>query len=333
MESNIYQIIKKQHKSRLHRGDIPAIKINLYKNYEVYAVKEAIEQLIDYPVLALPDCFMVGDSLLNTHLRRSSTRLSSAEGKEIFLNVVLNAVAEVRTAINSCFQASPQPYLIADLPCGSLESAKSLVSVAESMLLYGADVVKLEVSSLQDVRNIELLTGKNIPVMAHIGYTPQKSENRQYGISLEESLYLFKLAQEGRNCGACALVLERVNEIVNQALCTSSENSLPVYSIFSGKAKYGGQCLNVWDSVYRPSFRSFYFPASSLYNVETYPQTYTHENIRKCFQNLLESTIKNGHPKSPPNRMLPDDVEFIQSINPWTYTFHEKPPYRPFLEE
>jgi len=324
MKSSIHRLIEKQQENRMFRRHIPAIKINLYKNYEVYAVKDAIDNLSEYSDFKLPDCFMIGDSLLTTHLRRYNTRLSSKEGQELFLDFIINSIAEVKTAIDDCFKISPQPYLMGDLPFGSTKAGEHLIRISKTMLEYGADVVKLEVSTSRDLRSLELLSKNDIPVAAHIGYTPQKSENRQYGISFAESISLMRLAQKVRNCGACVLVVERICEIINQALCTPSRNSIPVYSIFSGKACFGGQSLNVWDSVYRPNFRSYYFPPTALFDSNTYPKTYTHETIKKCFKNLLKATIENSFPKSPPNKLSPENVEFMQSIDPWTYSFDSK---------
>jgi ketopantoate hydroxymethyltransferase len=329
MKSSIHRLIDKQQKNRMISRNIPAIKINLYRNYEVYAVKDAIDNLGEYSDFMLPDCFMVGDSLLTTHLRRSNTRLSSNEGQELFLGCIINSIAEVKTAINDCFRISPQPYLMGDLPFGSTKSGEHLIRISKTMLEYGADVVKLEVFTSRDLRSLELLSKNDIPVVAHIGYTPQKSENRQYGISFAESVSLMRLAQEVRDCGACALVVERICEIINQALCTPSRNSLPVYSIFSGKARYGGQSLNVWDSVYKPSFKNHYFPPTALFDSNTYPKTYTHETIKKCFTELLKATLENKFPKSPPNKLSPEHVTFIQSINPWTHSFDHKEKHQP----
>jgi hypothetical protein len=81
----------------------------------------------------------------------------------------------------------------------------------------------------------------------------------------------------------------------------------------------GGQSLNVWDSVYKPDFEAQYFPPSAVFDSGSYPETYSHENIKNCFQALLKCTFENRFPKSPPIKMSPEDVGFIQSINPWTY--------------
>ncbi len=319
--SRIHEKIEAQLGARRCNPDIPAIKVNLYNGREVRAVKQAIDGLEGYRGFKAPDCFMLGDSLLTTHLGRSTTRLETVEEQDAFIEQMLEAVEDVRSAINECFEDGVQPYLMGDLPDGSSVSVARLLKVSERMLEHGADVVKLEVSSKRDLPLLEGLTARGIPVAAHVGYAPQKNENRQYGQSLEEALALLQLAQLVRDCGACALVVERVAEIVNEVLCVPSAHALPVYSIFSGKAPGGGQSLNVWDSVYRPGFRALFFPPTAVHSVDTYPDSYTHETITECFQKLLRLTLSGEFPKSPSARLEAHDIACLKSVDPWTHRF------------
>lgn len=319
--NRVHETVEAQFATRRRNPDTPAIKINLYDGREVRAAKQAIDSLEGYCGFRAPDCFMLGDSLLTTHLGRSSTRLETVEEQDAFIERMLEAVEDVQSAIEECFQDGPQPYLMGDLPDGSSASDARLLKVSEKLLEHGADVVKLEVSSKRDLALLELLAGRSIPVAAHVGYAPQKNENRQYGQSLEEALALLELVQLVRDCGACALVLERVAEVVNQVLCIASANALPVYSIFSGKARGGGQSLNVWDSVYKPGFRALFFPPTALHSVDTYPYSYTPARIAECFQNLLRLTLSGEFPKSPSTRLSSEHITYLKSIDPWTHRF------------
>ena len=317
----VHEIVKAQFATRYRNPGIPAIKINLYNSREVRAVKQAIDSLEGYCGFTTPDCFMLGDSLLTTHLGRDSTRLKTVEEQDAFIERMLEAVEDVRSAIDECFKGGPRPYFMGDLPDGSSASDARLLKVSKKMLEHGADVVKLEVSSKRDLALLELLAKANIPVAAHVGYTPQKNSNRQYGQSLKESLALLELVQLVRDCGACVVILERVAEILNRVLCIPSKNTLPIYSIFSGKVPGGGQCLNVWDSVYRPGFKALFFPPTAQYTVDTYPYSYTHEKIAECFQKLLKLTLSGEFPKSPSTRLSSEDISYLESMEPWTHRF------------
>ena len=313
--------IKDLYKRRLDKENFPSIKVNLYKSYELLAVKQAIDLIDSYSdSIKYPECVMVGDSFLMTHLMRNSTKLSTDEGKAIFFEIMLNSLFEVRKSIDSHFPNN-KPFLIADLPDGANTSSDKLLKSSELMLKYGADVLKMEISSINDFNDIELLSKNHIPVIAHLGFTPQKTENRSYGNTINEALHLFTLAREARDSGACAIVLERVSEIVNKSLSLYREDALPIYSIFSGKARHGGQSLNVWDSVYKPLESKKMFPPTAKLFSDTYPNTYTMERIRDSFLSLLKLTIEGAFPLSPKTKFSSEEIEYIDSINPWKKDF------------
>jgi ketopantoate hydroxymethyltransferase len=177
--------------------------------------------------------------------------------------------------------------------------------------------IKIEVLSEKTISIIDYLGRNGILVMAHIGYTPQKINDRLYGTTIDEAKYLFHLARQVRDAGACALVLERVNELVNQKLCMNNKQGLPIYSIFSGKAQFGGQSLNVWDSVYRPPFAAHFFPPTAQYEMELFPKHYDVSTIKIHFQKLLQLTINGQYPKSLQRKMSDEDVAELNSIDPW----------------
>ena len=317
----IHEIIKAQFVRRCRNPSIPAIKINLYNGLEVRAVKQAIDSLEGYCGFTTPDCFMVGDSLLTTHLGRESTRLETVEEQDSFIDRMLEAIVDVRSAIDEYFKDGERPYLIGDLPDGASTSDLRLLKVSKKMLKHGANVVKLEVASKGDLPLIELLVKNNIPVAAHVGYAPQKNDNRQYGQSLKETLELIELVRLACDCGACVIILERIAEVVNRVLCAPSKNVLPTYSIFSGKAPGGGQSLNVWDSVYKPGFKTFFFPPTAHCTPDTYPISYTQDRIAECFHKLLTLTLDGEFPKSPSTRLSSEDILYLESIDPWTHLF------------
>jgi ketopantoate hydroxymethyltransferase len=314
---DIQSILKLQLAKRYNNLSIPAIKVNLYNSVEVRAVRQAIDRLGGYKNFTIPDCFMVGDSLLTTHLGQKSTHLETIEAQDDFIDHMLASIEDVRSAINENFLDEERPYLMGDIPDGSTSSDKRLLKVSEKMLQSGADIIKLEIASRKDLYLIELLTKNKIPVAAHVGYNPQKNTNRQYGQTLEEAIELIELVRLASDRGASAIIVERIAEVVNRVLSTPAENALPVYSIFSGKAVGGGQSLNVWDAVYKPKFKSYFFPPTAQLHTETYPYSYTQDTIADCFFHLLKLTLDGNYPKSPSSFLSPEEIMHIESLCPW----------------
>jgi len=315
--NSVKKLIANQFENRNKHKSINSLKINIYKWYEVEAIALALDDLSSLGEWRFPDCLMIADSYLTTHLRRISTQLAEEE-LELFTKVFLDLVYEIRVAKNRFLHQHPL-YLIADMPYGSYENGKLAVKNAEAMIIHGADVVKVEVSSDKQVKIIEELARRDICVMAHIGYAPQTMRNRVYGDTYDEAISIFATARKVRDSGACAIVVERVNELVNQLLCINRKNAVPIYSVFSGKTEYGGQSLNVWDAVIRPQFKARYFPLTATLDVSEFPQSYTTSIIREKFAELLSLALCNEFPLSPKNSIPQCDIEKLLVIDPWTY--------------
>jgi ketopantoate hydroxymethyltransferase len=248
------------------------IKLNLYRDYEVDAVAKA---MADSPVLQMGirlDCLMVSDSYLMTHLGRDSTRLAKGE-QALFLEIMAGLVKEVAYRAKQLFPYAT-PYIVGDMPDGSVVNCEVAVRSADRMRGAGADVVKLEVHSEGVIAIIERLAREGFRVMAHLGYTPQRGDGERVGGSLDGAYALFASARQVRDAGAESIVLEKVDEFVDRALVDRPE-ALPSYAIFSGKSETGGQSLNIWDSVFKPGFRVRYFPPTALATVDAFPEAYS----------------------------------------------------------
>lgn len=312
---NVKDIILNQFESRTARGGVPSYKINLYKGYEVAAVAIAIDELREYGEIRYPDCIMVADSYLCTHLKRRSTVLSSHES-DMFLRVFLDLVHEVRIAMGAHLPIN-NVYLLADMPDGTHQTKSDAEKNAELMLAYGADAVKIEVTSQCHYDIIEHLSSNGIITVAHLGYTPQMGENRVYGRTLDEARHLFASARRCRDSGASALVLERVCEPVNQALCNHHPMGLPIYSIFSGKTNGGGQSLNVWDAVIKPPFKAVHFPPTATMDKDEYPSMYSVYEIALHFKSLLKMTLSGTFPKPLSCKMAIPDMIQVKDMEVW----------------
>ena len=120
---------------------------------------------------------MVGDSYFTTHLCRDSTRLTGAEEQAMGLSALVKQVAEVRAAMDALLPDARMPYLMADLPDGTLETPDAALRAAQRFADAGADVVKLEIAEPGLVRCLDRVAGHGVPVAAHLGYT--RSAGRQ----------------------------------------------------------------------------------------------------------------------------------------------------------
>ena len=147
------------------------------------------------------DMLLVGDSIGNTMLGLPST--------------IPVTVEEMLPAVRAVASAAHRAMVVADLPFGSYEaSPQQAFATAVRMLKEGgAHAVKLE-GGERVAEHVRLLTGAGIPVVGHLGFTPQ-SENmlggkRVQGRGNEAAERLVADAVALQEAGACAVVLEMV---------------------------------------------------------------------------------------------------------------------------
>lgn len=296
---------------RTANPDVPRLKINLYRDYEVTAVAGACEDVrATHPAFGHIDSVMVADSYLTTHMGRDSTRLGPDE-ERTFLDTMRTLVREVVQATHAAFGTGPQaPYVIADMPDGTTRTPEEAVRVGSGFMDLGADILKMEVGEAGGFDALEGLCKAGLPVIAHLGYTPQSRENRKYGTTRDEALALYAAARRARDLGARALVLERLPAALNAALSRPNPAGLPVYSIFCGRCPSLGQSLNVWDSVIRPPFAAKAFPPTADRDRSAYPDGYTTEVIRDRMAALIRLTLDGRYPLADHSAVagdLPDD--------------------------
>lgn len=290
------------------------IKLNLYRDYEVEAVARA---MAESPVLRTGirlDCLMVSDSYLMTHLGRASTRLADGE-QALFMEIMTGLVREVSHRAGQLFSGEV-PYIVGDMPDGSVTGVEVALRSVDRMRRAGADVIKLEVHSEAVVPIIERLAHEGFRVMAHLGYTPQGGNEARVGGSLDGARALFASAGRVRDAGAESIVLEKVDEFVHRAL-VDRPAALPSYAIFSGKSEKGGQSLNIWDSVFKPGFRARYFPPTAQETTDAFPAAYCVDRIAVKIKALLSLTAAGEFPLSPPSALAPEDLRALASIDPW----------------
>jgi 3-methyl-2-oxobutanoate hydroxymethyltransferase len=179
------------------------------------------------------DLVLVGDSAANTVLGHDPVSTVGATMEELL--ILTRAVARACTT----------PLVIGDLPFMSYQVSDedAVRNGGRFIKEAGADVVKLEGGG-QSVQRAAALTAARIPVMGHIGLTPQtatmlgghKAQGRQWQDA--KALYDSALALEAAGC--FAIVLECVPEPVAAAI--TRRLAIPTIGIGSG-AGTDGQVL------------------------------------------------------------------------------------------
>ena len=198
------------------------------------------------------DCVLVGDSLGMV-----------VQGNSSPLPVTL---AEMIYHTRMVARGTKRALLVADLPFGSYQvSPRQAVRSAAKMLKAGAQAVKLE-GGVRMAEAIAACTRADIPVMAHIGLTPQ-SVHRMGGFKVQrdaEALIEDALAVE--RAGAFSMVVEGVpaelGERITQAV------SIPTIGIGAGPSCDGQvlvwhDLLGLYDGL-RPKFVKRYAELGTL---------------------------------------------------------------------
>lgn len=183
----------------------------------------------DYPSAMLAeeagvDMILVGDSLGNVVLGYDTTVPVKLE------DMIYHTRAVVRGA--------PGTFVVADMPFATyrLGTGATLRNAAALMQDGGAHAVKLEGGS-ELTEEIKVLTSAGIPVLGHIGLTPQSVHQiggyRVQGKSDDEAQRLLQDALALEKAGAFGIVLELVTEELAAAVTQSV--SIPTIGIGAGR--------------------------------------------------------------------------------------------------
>ncbi|MEV6024004.1 3-methyl-2-oxobutanoate hydroxymethyltransferase [Streptomyces sp. NPDC052036] len=143
---------------------------------------------------------LVGDSAGNCHL-----------GYETTVPVTLDEMTMLSAAV---VRGTQRALIVGDLPFGSYQEGpvQALRSATRLVKEAGVGAVKLE-GGERSHGQIELLVESGIPVMAHIGLTPQSVNAMGYrvqGRGEEAAAQLMRDAKAVQDAGAFAVVLELV---------------------------------------------------------------------------------------------------------------------------
>lgn len=170
------------------------------------------------------DVILIGDSLAMVALGYETTHAVGVEEMKIFTKAVAKGVKRA-------FVVTDMPFLSyhTDIP--------SAVKNCGEMIKLGANGVKIEGFSDYIVEVVKRLTASGIPVMAHLGFTPQFLNTlggyKIQGKTQEAADKILSEAKELEKAGAFSLVLEMVPQ--ESAKYITENLSIPTISCGAGK--------------------------------------------------------------------------------------------------
>ena len=186
-----------------------ASPVRLFRGAKARGERLAMISLYDAPGAALccdagVDVLLVGDSLGNVVL-----------GYENTLAVTIGDMVHHTAAVARGVRGSSRPEvpIIADLPFGGYASVDLATMNGASLVRAGAHGVKLEGAGPGALAAVRALVEMGVPVMGHLGYTPQSSLRFESVVQGKTGAAAARLLEEaGRleEAGCCAVVLEVV---------------------------------------------------------------------------------------------------------------------------
>jgi len=168
------------------------------------------------------DMILVGDSVAMVVL-----------GYEDTLQVTTDDMAHHTAAVA---RAKPDALIVGDLPWMSYHvSVKETVRNAAKLIRAGAQCVKLE-GGRNRIPMVEALVAAEIPVMGHVGLTPQSVNAfggfRVQAKSTEAALQLVEEAKALQHAGCFAIVVEGVPDVVANMVTNAID--IPTIGIGAG---------------------------------------------------------------------------------------------------
>jgi 3-methyl-2-oxobutanoate hydroxymethyltransferase len=198
------------------RGDAPLVMVTAYD--------EPSARLCD---AAGVDLLLVGDSVANTVLGYPDT-----------LHVTVDDMVRHTAAVA---RAMPRALVVGDMPWLSYHTgAADAVRNAASLVRAGAGCVKLEGGAIR-AAVVEAIVAAEIPVMGHLGLTPQSVHAmggyRVQGRDLDDAKLLIDDSHALEDAGCFALVLEGVPDVLAERITDAL--TIPTIGIGAGPGTDG----------------------------------------------------------------------------------------------
>ena len=210
-------------------------RVTLTKLAEKKALGEPIVMVTayDYPSAQVAeeagvDVVLVGDSGAMTVLGYPST-------VPVTIDEMLMLCSAVRRGIST-------PLLVGDLPFASYEASneQAILTAQRFIKEAGCDAVKLERDG-SSVERARAIVAAGIPVMGHVGLTPQTATAlggyRSQGRTADRALEVARDAIALQEAGCFAIVFEAVPTLFTEAV--HSELDIPIIGIGAGPATDG----------------------------------------------------------------------------------------------
>lgn len=239
------------------------------------------------------DTILVGDSLGNVILGYEDTISVTME------DMIHHSAAVARGAKNA--------FIVTDMPFMSYQSSvyDAVVNAGRIMKEGRADAVKLE-GGVCFKEHIRAIVNASIPVVGHIGLTPQSVNAfggmKVQGKNLEDAKRLYDDLKAVEEAGACAVVLECVPAPLAKFL--TSRSSIPTIGIGAGP-DCDGQVLVMQDMLgmsgdFHPKFVKNFGDCGALMQqaVSTYQKEINEgtfpapEHCYKMDESIIEELIK-----------------------------------------
>ena len=256
----------------------------------------------DYPSGRLADAagidlILVGDSAAMTVLGHSTTVPATME--------------EMLMLTRAVSRGAERPLVVADMPFGSYQvlDEDAVRNGVRFVKEAGADAVKLEGAG-PSLSRVAALVGAGIPVMGHLGLTPQSATMlggfKAQGKTAEKARRLLEDSVALERAGCFSVVLEAVPAPVAERI--SDELAIPTIGIGSG-AGCDGQVLVLHDLL-------------GLYSEHSPRFTKRYADIGAQIQNALErfaADVRSGvfPAEEHTYQMPPEELEtFLSSPTP-----------------
>ena len=243
------------------------LKKNKSKIVSLTAYSKNIAQILDKHV----DIVLVGDSMANVLYGHKNTH-------EITLENIIQHTLSVKMGVK-------KSLLVVDMPKNTYSNSKLALKNAKKILkTTKCDAVKIE-NNRKNFTIIKKLTSSGIPVMGHIGFTPQYiNKFKAVTYSKKDEKKLMDDAFKIQKAGAFSMVIECVSAKISKKVTESLE--IPTIGI--GASKFcDGQILVTDDllglSGFYPKFVKKYTNLKKI--IEISIQKYRKDVLKKKFPN------------------------------------------------
>ena len=221
-------------------GAVSKITTHVLQEMKLKGVKISMLTGYDYSMARLLDkagidVILVGDSASNVMAGFSSTL-------PITLDHMIYHASSVVRAVN-------RALVVVDMPFGTYQGnwKEALASAIRIMKESGADAVKLE-GGLEVIESVERILSAGIPVMGHLGLTPQSiNKFGTYVVRATEEREARKLVEDSRileKAGCFAIVLEKIPARLAEEVARNAK--IPIIGIGAGPG-VDGQVLVLHD--------------------------------------------------------------------------------------